>query len=355
MVDLIQQWYGASTLAAWHDRVRRFWAGEGRCLVSVMTTQSPYGKLFDEAAALPAILGSLEAQATLPGLNLPSLAADWGTISTARYWGGEVLRTPEFIHIQPAAATLDEALALVPRAVDDPAMDAFRAITRLKAVSAALDSDEVWLRTPDFQGPLGTAGLVLNQEALLMATLLEPDKLHAFLGRVTDFLIAYVQYMRAATDGRICGNIWPYTFLPIDLGVAFSEDMMPLLSTEAYATFGLPTLQRLAATFGGLHIHCCGRWGHHAQTLAASGLPIRAVEFHYPYTRIEALAPLAQNTVFVPYIALDQQAEFATEADYYRHLLAHTGPEYRYWFVAAHDGPGLLDFAQELRATWAVD
>jgi hypothetical protein len=353
-VDLILQWYGASTLDAWLDRIRRFWAGEGRCLVSVMTTQHPYAKQFDEAAAVPAIVRHLEAQASLPGLNPPSVAADWGTISTARYWGGEVQRTPEFIHIHPAAATLDEALALVPCAVDDPDMDARRAIARLDAVCAALGSDHVWLRTPDFQGPLGTAGLVLHQEALLMATLLEPDKLHAFLSRVTDFLIAYVRYLSAASGGRICGNIWPYTFLPIDLGVAFSEDMMPLMSADAYATFGLPTLARLADAFGGLHIHCCGKWGHHAQTLAASGLPIRAVEFHYPYTRIEELAPLAGKAVFVPYIALDQQSEFATEADYYRYLLAETGPEYRYWFVCAHDGPWLLDFAEGLRATWAV-
>ena len=57
----------------------------------------------------------------------------------------------------------------------------------------------------------------------------------------------------------------------------------------------------------------------------------------------------------MPYIALDQQNEFTSEADYYRYLLDQTGPDHRYWFVCAHDAPWMVDFAQELRATWAVD
>ena len=73
------------------------------------------------------------------------------------------------------------------------------------------------------------------------------------------------------TGGRVCGNIWPSTFLPCDLGLSFTQDLMPLLSVEVYEEFGIPCLERLGAEFGGLHLHCCGDWGRHAPALARCG------------------------------------------------------------------------------------
>jgi hypothetical protein len=344
--DVLSRWLSAPVCAASYERAMRFWAGEGRYLISVQTLAYDYRKNFDEPAARRLIPRHLEVQAALPGLNLPGVLADWGTVSTARYWGGEVTVEGDFVHIAPAARTLDEALALTPRPVDDPTMDARRGLDRWRAIAAELNTDQLWLRTPDLQGALNTAGLVMDQEALLVAMALEPERVHEFLARVCDFLIDYVRYLRRETTGRICGNIWPPTFFPAELGVALTEDLMPLLSAPMYREFGIPLLRRMAGALGGLHIHCCGRWGHQVNNLKESGLPIRAMEFHYPFTKIEELEPLAGSVVFVPYIMLHMQREYASVTEYYRALIEQTDSRFRFWFACADDLPETLEFAQ---------
>ena len=210
-----------------------------------------------------------------------------------------------------------------------------------------MGSEALWLRSPDMQGPLNTAGLIMNQEDLFVAMLEQPAKVHAFLEHVTEFLINYARYLREGTGGRICGNIWPYTFFPASLGLSFTEDLMPLTSARTYRTFALPCLRRLEQAFGGLHIHCCGPYGHHVPTLAASGLNIRALEYHYPATTLEELAPLAERTVFVPYIILHKQDCFASVSEYYRYLLETSGPQFRFWFACQTDDVDMLEFARE--------
>jgi len=344
-MDLIREWYTHydEDLA----RVRRFWEGEGRCLVSVYSTAHAYRQCFDDSAILRAAPQHLREESRLPGLNLPAFFPDWGTISTAKYWGGE----PRFdstggnIFVDPVARTLDEALQLEPLQPDHLDLDAYRAVSLYRQLCGDLGTDALWLRSPDMQGTLNTAGLVMDQEEMLVAMYTEPEKLHTFLGRICDFLIGYAGYLRAATSNRLCGNIWPYTFFPSDLGVSFTEDLMPLLSAELYKEFGIPYLRKMQAALGGLHIHCCGDWGRHAANLKESGLEIMAVEYHHPATTISELSPLAEQTVFIPYILLDRQSQFSSVVDYYRWLLKNTPDSYRYWFACAEDTPETRSFA----------
>jgi hypothetical protein len=336
MSDQLLQWF--PTLDATLRTVHDFWDGKGRHLVSLAPNGPNYRQLADEAEILRLSPQYLQNQARLPGTNIPSFMADFGTISNPRFWGGKVVQPPGGnVFIEPAAATLDDALALTPLPVDHPSMDPARALRLFRALSGQLTTTRLWLRTPDMQGPLNTAALVVNQEEFLMSLHTDGPKVHALLDRITTHLIALARHMDRASGQRLCGNIWPWTFLPLSMGLSFTEDMMPLLSAEVYKEFGLPQLQRLEKEFGALHIHCCGQWGHHARTLAQAGLKIRAMEFHYPWTRIEDLAPLAGGTVFVPYITLDRQSEFPSVVAYYRHLLEHTSDDHRYWFIFADE------------------
>ena len=145
-------------------RVERFWQGEGRVVASLYPTVYAYRQSFDDAKILSEAPRFLKAQAAQPGLNLPSFYPDWGTISTAKYWGG----TPRFdstgdnIFVDPVAQTVDEARVLDPLPVADPTMDAHRALELWRALCQRLETDALWLRTPDMQGPLNTAGLVMN-------------------------------------------------------------------------------------------------------------------------------------------------------------------------------------------------
>lgn len=347
-MDQIVKWFGEETLEQRHARVRRFWQGEERYIVSVNSTEAAYRQNPDEEQMLELAPQHLRALSELPGCNLPAFFADFGPISTARYWGGKVRRDEESenIYIEPIVDSVEEALQIERSPVDDPQMDAARAVRLYRRLCERLDTDQLWLRMPDIQGPLNTAGLIVNQTQMLMAAHTEPERVRRFLDEITEFLIEYVRYCAEGTDGKVCGFIWPYTFFPVDLGISLTEDLMPLLSPEMYRELGLPCLERLVEEFDGLHIHCCGDWGRHAPTLAESGLPVRAVEFHYPFTAIEELESLAPDTVFVPYLALDQQEEFDTVTGYYQHLLETTGEDYRYWFAFAEDNQEAVEFAR---------
>jgi hypothetical protein len=346
-MDRLLEWYPHYTADL--ERVRRFWQGEGRYLISVNTARHYYRQLFDDDEILRKAALNLEYQAGLPGLQLPSFYPDWGTVTTARYWGGTTRfdSTGENIFIDPLAHTLDEALALKPLPPDDRSMDAWHAIHLYRQLSEQLGTASLWLRSPDMQGTLNTAGLVMNQENMMVAMYTDKARLHALLEQVSDFLIEYARYLRAETQQKVCGNIWPYTFLPAEVGVSFTEDLMPLLSARTYLEFGIPYLKKIQAVLGAVHIHCCGDWGRHARNLSAAGLDLIAVEFHHPATTIEELEPLADGTVFIPYLLVDRQDRFRNTAEYYRYLLEHTPDRYRFWFACSEDTPELLSFARE--------
>ena len=264
----------------------------------------------------------------------PAFYADFGTISMVRPWGGRVEAADGRPFIHPAAATLDEALDLEPVANDDVTI----AAAVYRRLCQRTGRDDIRFMTPDFQGTLNTASMVLDQTAFLMAMIEEPDKLHRLLDRVTDVNIATI---RRALElaGRLDGNIWPYIWVPHTVGVMITEDMMPLLSPQQYREFGLPYLKRVSDAFGGVFIHCCGEWGRHAEALAASGVNVLGVEFHYPFTRYEQIREHLPQAVLVPYLAEFRTKEFAGYVAYIEHLLDQLDPSARLW-IPLTDAPG---------------
>ena len=333
------------------EHIRRFWSGHGRVMVSVTPPQLREGlQRADDATWLAAHRKHLPRVADLPGWNVQSVHPDFGTISQAMYWGCEPVDGPgiDAPFVNPAATTLEQALAVSPEPADAPHRDASRALRLYRELRRDWPGDDLWLRTPDAQGVLNTAGMVLEQTELFMGMVNEPAAVERFLEGICDWLIDLWRYLRQESGERICGNIWPGTVLPCDLGVSFTEDMMPLLAPEMYEQFSIPLLRKLDRAFGGLHIHCCGQWGRHAPTLAAADLNLLAVEFHHPYTTIEQLAPLPAQTVVVPYLAADQPTDFADAGQFYHHLLDST--DRRFWFAFPSDDPVTLELARSLIA-----
>ena len=291
---------------------------------------------------------NLETQASLPGVNLPTFFADFGTISTAKYWGGKPRfdSTGDNIFVDPVADSVKEALAIAPLPIDHPDMDATRAIQLYRAACEKLNTQSLWLRMPDFQGPLNTSAMVGDQEEFLVEMYTNPYGVHEFLARVTDLLVQYARYFHENTQKKVCGFIWPYTFFPCDLGISLTEDMMPLLSPELYQQFGIPCIEKLSREFGGLHIHCCGDWGRHAPVLKQCKANIVAMEFHYPFTKMSEIECLAPDTVLIPYISLDKQDDYASVTDYYEFLLASTDNTHRFWFAFPDDSDEAIAFAK---------
>lgn len=337
-------------LAARRAQVSAFWAGEIRALASCTSSHRSYRQLGEVAAMAACIRENLSHQATLPGCNLPCIHADFGTVSTARHWGGRIrLGAEGKPHIEPVAEDPEAILALTPRPVAAPDQDAARGLALLDAARAQLDdhAGELWLRSPDMQGTLNTAALICEQTSFMLAMHDRPDLVHRLLDRVCEVLISYQDHLRSAVPGRLAGNIWPWTVLPPGSGVALTEDYMPLLGVDGYRDFGIPYLARLAHRYGGVQIHCCGRWGRHVPTLLASGIRIRAVEFHHPFTTLAEVLPLAEaGAALVPFFN-DRDQPGADPWHFYQELLRTAPPWARFWF-AFGDEPGAQDFVRRV-------
>lgn len=102
-VDQVRVWF--SSYEADLERVKAFWEGEGRYLVSVYPSEHHYRQCFDDEQILAEVPLHLQAQARLPGVNPPSFYADWGTISAAKYWGGRTRfdsPVPDWTSVQPS-------------------------------------------------------------------------------------------------------------------------------------------------------------------------------------------------------------------------------------------------------------
>jgi hypothetical protein len=138
-------------------------------------------------------------------------------------------------------------------------------------------------------------------------------------------------------------------FFPPEFGLAFTEDIMPLLSPDLYRDYGIPYMEKLSEKFGGCLIHCCGEWGRHAKNLSCSKAKIRGIEFHYPFTKIEELEPLMEkDIVLIPYISLEREGvEFSSRTQFYRHLIESTDESVRFWFAFPDDAEDAVEFSKD--------
>jgi hypothetical protein len=268
---------------------------------------------------------------------VPTFFPDFGTVSTAALFGGK--RIPpgpngRLAHIERAVQTVDELLALKPCPFEES--DFQRGLDLYRQVCARLGTDEVFLRTPDFQGALNTLALMIDQTELMVAMMEQPDLIKTVLGRITDTLIEYVaRYRKEAGPGKVVGSIWPYIVLPDGIGVSLTQDYMPLLGPEQYAEFELPLLKRIADRFGGVHIHCCGKYKQHLPALAASGIKIWGLETHYPETTVEDIYAVFGDTVAItPYIAPNGAQEFPTLPSLIRSWKGKPHARARFWFAS---------------------
>jgi hypothetical protein len=313
--------------------IRDYWTGDKpRCVLTVI--HEPEYRQLPPEQMLGAAVESISAWRR-DGANLPpAYFPDFGTITTAKPWGGRIGRASQGeIFIHPASDRLDEVLSITP--TENP--DVETAAEIFAQVRDRTGLEHLGFKSPDFQGVLNTAALVLKQDELMVAMYTEPDKVCRFLDAVCE------QNIRFMTDlldraGRVDGNIWPYVWVPHDVGVCITEDLMPLLSPEQYRRFGIPYLERISDAFGGVFIHCCGRWGQHAESLADSGVNILGAEFHYPFTKVEEIRPSLPDIVLAPYLADFRTRDYPDFATYAADLLDRVDESGPLW-VAISDAP----------------
>ncbi len=339
------------------NRFRQFWQGERHEPIVSLYHEPKYRQQGDEGKMVAEAAEVISADAASGEDEiLPCFFPDFGTISTARLWGGKELpaRDGGSLHIEPiirSVAELERLPDLPVKAFEES--DYQRAIRLYRRVCERLASGDIFVRTPDFQGPMNTLALLMEQTELLCALSEAPAAVHAALDRITDVLIAYVRrFLVEVGPAKVVGNIWPYLCLPGDMGVAITQDYMPLLGPEHYAEFELPRLRRIAESFGGVWIHCCGVYRQHLRTLRHADLKIWGLESSYPQMPVwEVYEIFGDSIVYLVGVSPDGQAEFPTLRDYARRIAATPAAQARFWFCSCHnweDGAALKKLVKSL-------
>lgn len=348
-MDKIIEWFGEDRLRENEERINRFWQGEERFIVSIQCGKDWWYRINrDEPYVMKRAISNLECQSNLPGLYVPAFPADFGTVTMARYFGGQARYDSlgSNIFIDPIADTIEQALELKVYPIDHPDMNAIKGINFYNKLCKELNTKNLWFRFPDGQGVLNATGSILRQDELFTRMYTDPDKVHQLLNKVTGFIVEYYKYFYTNVD-KVLGSIWPPCYFPREICSTVTEDMMPLMPADLYKEFAVPFLKRMNKEFGSLQIHCCGEWAQHIDTYLNCGIDVKAMEFHYPYTKIEQLEPLWDKVVFIPYILLEKQNDFKNYGEYFEFLKKNFSNKARFYFSFLEDTPDAIEFAKQ--------
>jgi len=318
-------------------------------LLSVHHDSGAYRQCPDHRRMVEIACGVIAKDMALPASCnvLPSLFPDFGTVSMPAIYGGVKIpaRDGGGIHITPVARTIGDVLKLTQKPFEET--DFQRALDMHGEICKRLGTDGIYLRAPDFQGPINTLALLFeDQSELMMAMYDQPELVHEAARRVTDMLIDYTAKFRAAVGAeKHIGNIWPYTALIDGKGVSITQDYMPLLGSELYAEFELPYLKRISDTFGGVFIHCCGYYGWHLPALAASGIEIIGLECSNDHTPFSELHKHFGDRIA---ILCGGNGGHPTLASYLRSFKGQPCAKARFWLCPCQDNPELDDLRRAL-------
>ena len=324
--------------------LRKFWNGDFKTVYSSYSSDYDYRQTENMMTMVDLACKNLQSEADLSGYNIPRLMVDFGTVSTAAYWGGKVYRPDGgCVWIDPiiyATADVSKMKAIASNLGDNQKMLDFYNIVKRK-----LNTDSLPCTTFDIQGSLNTLSLMWEQQDFMMAMYDYPDTVHEALDLVTTHLIEVIKTSHNMIPS-IEAPLWPYIWLPTDIGIGITEDYMPLISPELYKNFGLPYVRRFADEFGGLFIHCCGQFSHHIDNLVNSGINIIGMEFVYPNIDIKRLfKTFGDSAVFVPNIMDNCIPEFGSMTDYFKYVHSIRTPDTRLWYILR---PDLDDFNDQV-------
>jgi len=325
------------------QNIRDFLNGKTPRLLSV-PHEPDYRQCPDEREMLDKACAVIAKDMALPASDnvLPSFLPDFGTVSMPAVFGGRVIpaRDGGRVHILPVAKTIHDALRPTPLPFEQT--DFQRALDMHREICGRLGTNEIYLRTPDPQGPMNTLALLFEDQTELIAAMYEhPAETHEALRRVTDATIDMLSRFRAAAGPeKVIGNIWPFIALPDGKGVSITQDYMPLLGPDLYAEFELPCLKRIADAFGGVYIHCCGTFAWHLPALATSGVEIIGIECSNDHTPMEELFAAFGRRIAITSFGNNGHRSLA---EYVRSFKGTPMSSARLWFTPTRESEGVDD------------
>jgi uroporphyrinogen-III decarboxylase len=104
-------------------------------------------------------------------------------------------------------------------------------LNRLKKAQPLIEATGHKIRFAVARGPLNIASYLMGATEFMMALMMEPEKAHLLLRKITDFLKSWIELQRK-------------NFTSID-GIMLLDDIIGFISEEDFKTFGLPYLKEI--------------------------------------------------------------------------------------------------------------
>ncbi|HOZ47427.1 MAG TPA: uroporphyrinogen decarboxylase family protein [Candidatus Hydrogenedentes bacterium] len=162
---------------------------------------------------------------------LPGFWAEWGMCTEPSAFGARCIwHENEFPFAEKVSDNLDD---LLKRRRPNPHSDGLPpyVIKRMQLAEARLTAVGHPPRFAVARGPLNIAGFLMGNTEFLMAMKMDPDKTHAFLDRITEFLVHWIQVQTKA-----CRSMD---------GVFILDDIVGFCGVEDFDAFAKPYLSRV--------------------------------------------------------------------------------------------------------------
>ena len=148
--------------------LRDLWRGSEKTAFSAYPSEPNYRQMADAEEMAQTAAQNILLGANIPGHNIPRLIADFGTVTTAAYWGGRRhTLVGGCIGIDPVFETADDLDSIQPK--DASTCDVARGVALWQRTSEILRIDRLPCTMIDIQSPLNTAALLWRQEEFMMA------------------------------------------------------------------------------------------------------------------------------------------------------------------------------------------
>lgn len=164
-------------------------------------------------------------------LFLPGFWSEYGMCTEPSAFGARCNFPPnEFPHAHKVINSTDDIASLHE---PNPKIDGLLPfmLNRLKIAEPKIESEEHKIRFAVARGPLNIASYLMGSTEFLMAMMLEPEKIHNLIKKITSFLKNWIFLQRE-------------TFPSID-GIFLLDDIIGFIGENEFCEFGLPYFKEL--------------------------------------------------------------------------------------------------------------
>lgn len=191
--------------------------------------------------------------------------------------------------------------------------------------------EEVLIRLPDIQSPLGVAELMWDQ-SFYLALITDQESVHALLEKTMQFTINYVKEIKKVLGKRYNPSTHPQVWSEGD-GYYMSDDVNSMVSPELHKEFSIDYFNRMTRELGPLFYHSCTWSDIYLENIAAiEGAKALNWSFGTSTDPAIILQKFSGQSVLVPHFSLDIHREegvtklnknIKSELDLVKYLLDH--------------------------------